>query len=547
MNNNFANNLKKIRKEHNLSQEQLAEELGVSRQAISKWESSVAYPEMDKIITICKKYDVNIDDLLHRDINDVKTEKESKDKYNKLVNDVLNNITDSVDMFIRLSLKNKVRCLLENIILFCFFAIGFVIVNGIAKSLFHEMFSLLPNRIYYYVTGVLLSVIFIAYIALVVVIMLRVFKIRYLDYYKKNKNNKKDDKPESDDNIETKDKNILSMKEDKIIIRDPKHSDYSILNLLVNLFFFGIKVFNFFILLFVLGIILFGSFCTFIAIYHIPIHEIFGGLTFLGLFGILGCVCFSIMLFGFIFNKKNNLKLLFILFLCSLIGVSFSAAYIFMKSTQFQLVDVDTKVDVTNIKFSDDLIYKPNRVVSGNSVYFEIDNSINKELILVETSHSNEDAIEVDINDNVISTHFNSNNDSYIELYNYLIPYIKENTLPRETIFGNNVTIKGNEANIKKIIANSTKNTLASVVEKDKGYIVTFSNHQYDGKVVCSKKDFYYSCVGIIADYPTDEDEIIKTTFEYDGKELKYKNNNIECKKIENELFMNSYICEVKD
>ena len=37
MNNHFSENLKKIRKENNLSQEQLAEELGVSRQAISKW------------------------------------------------------------------------------------------------------------------------------------------------------------------------------------------------------------------------------------------------------------------------------------------------------------------------------------------------------------------------------------------------------------------------------------------------------------------------------------------------------------------------------
>lgn len=50
MNNNLSENLKKIRKDNNLSQEQLAEELGVSRQAISKWESGVAYPEMDKII-----------------------------------------------------------------------------------------------------------------------------------------------------------------------------------------------------------------------------------------------------------------------------------------------------------------------------------------------------------------------------------------------------------------------------------------------------------------------------------------------------------------
>lgn len=39
MNSKFINNLKKIRKNNNLSQEQLAEILGISRQAISKWES----------------------------------------------------------------------------------------------------------------------------------------------------------------------------------------------------------------------------------------------------------------------------------------------------------------------------------------------------------------------------------------------------------------------------------------------------------------------------------------------------------------------------
>ena len=64
MNNYFAYNLKKIRKENNLSQEQLADELGVSRQAVSKWESGIAYPEMNKIIALCDKFNLNMDDLL---------------------------------------------------------------------------------------------------------------------------------------------------------------------------------------------------------------------------------------------------------------------------------------------------------------------------------------------------------------------------------------------------------------------------------------------------------------------------------------------------
>ena len=60
MNSKFINNLKKIRKNNNLSQEQLAEILGISRQAISKWESGSAYPEMEKIIQLCEKFNVPV-------------------------------------------------------------------------------------------------------------------------------------------------------------------------------------------------------------------------------------------------------------------------------------------------------------------------------------------------------------------------------------------------------------------------------------------------------------------------------------------------------
>ncbi len=46
----MKNNLKKIRKENNLSQEELAEKLNVSRQSVSKWEQGITYPEMDILI-----------------------------------------------------------------------------------------------------------------------------------------------------------------------------------------------------------------------------------------------------------------------------------------------------------------------------------------------------------------------------------------------------------------------------------------------------------------------------------------------------------------
>ena len=60
----FADNLKMIRKEKGLTQEQLAEILGVSRQAVSKWESNNGYPETDKLIVIAKKFGVSLDYLI---------------------------------------------------------------------------------------------------------------------------------------------------------------------------------------------------------------------------------------------------------------------------------------------------------------------------------------------------------------------------------------------------------------------------------------------------------------------------------------------------
>lgn len=60
----FGEKLTKLRKEHNYTQEQLAEVLGVSRQSISKWESDLAYPETEKLIRIGELFDCSMDYLL---------------------------------------------------------------------------------------------------------------------------------------------------------------------------------------------------------------------------------------------------------------------------------------------------------------------------------------------------------------------------------------------------------------------------------------------------------------------------------------------------
>ena len=60
----FSENLRVLRQEKNISQEQLADMLNVSRQAVSKWEQDSGYPETEKLIQIARKLDVSLDSLL---------------------------------------------------------------------------------------------------------------------------------------------------------------------------------------------------------------------------------------------------------------------------------------------------------------------------------------------------------------------------------------------------------------------------------------------------------------------------------------------------
>lgn len=61
----FSDNLKSIRKEKHISQEDLAELLNVSRQAVSKWEQGAGFPEMEKMIILSKELDVSLDTLVY--------------------------------------------------------------------------------------------------------------------------------------------------------------------------------------------------------------------------------------------------------------------------------------------------------------------------------------------------------------------------------------------------------------------------------------------------------------------------------------------------
>ena len=80
MNIEVANRLQKLRKEKGYSQEQLAEALGISRQAVSKWERAEASPDTDNLILLARLYGVSLDELLSTDDDNEELKANSQEK-----------------------------------------------------------------------------------------------------------------------------------------------------------------------------------------------------------------------------------------------------------------------------------------------------------------------------------------------------------------------------------------------------------------------------------------------------------------------------------
>lgn len=90
----ISERLLKLRKERNLSQEELANVLDVSRQTISKWETGESTPDFNKIIPLCEFYGITSDELLSGSKDIVKAKEESKK------NNFARNIAIAVSLYI---------------------------------------------------------------------------------------------------------------------------------------------------------------------------------------------------------------------------------------------------------------------------------------------------------------------------------------------------------------------------------------------------------------------------------------------------------------
>lgn len=112
----FSDKLKKLRKDNKLSQEDLAQKLNVSRQAISKWELGTI-PDIDNLVRISKYFDVSLDFLVSQD--------QSETKEIPIGNTPLNNYVKNLGGNIEINFSKVLNII--NIITFIFTILIFIL------------------------------------------------------------------------------------------------------------------------------------------------------------------------------------------------------------------------------------------------------------------------------------------------------------------------------------------------------------------------------------------------------------------------------------
>lgn len=94
----LGQNLQFLRKKQNMTQEQLAEALDVSRQSVSKWESDTTYPETDKLLQLADLFHCSLDDLMRNDVSSQYVE--DKNHYDEFMNQFSKRITLGVGLIL---------------------------------------------------------------------------------------------------------------------------------------------------------------------------------------------------------------------------------------------------------------------------------------------------------------------------------------------------------------------------------------------------------------------------------------------------------------
>lgn len=429
--------LQKLRKENKYSQEELADKLGVTRQSISKWESGITYPEMDKLLSLSKIFNCSLEELTNDDIKVDDFGGTKKSNFNSIIDSILDIINRTYHFFAHIKFKDLIKCLLV------------MIFVGLLLSLMHNPVISLENSIYamfnsfdkpaianffYNLFRIILE---FAYYVLYILLFGYIFKIAFLD---------KKEKIQEDMNS-----NVSEIKSEGIS-KKSKHHDYTIFDTLASIVMFLIKIaLGFFCIPFIC-LLVFLCFCLAICVY-VLFKGLFYFSVLLGLVASIALVSLVIeLIINIIFNRKNDHKRMLITFLCSLASIGLAGGLFAIDVNNITYID---KAPANMKTIETNYTYQYNKDLKVNSYYnvtYVVDNSLKDSVIVSLKSYANFTNATASLDNNYIL--INSSTDKF-KLDNYtnlIINDLKKNNLHDYYKLSDvNVIIKTSEANINNI------------------------------------------------------------------------------------------------
>lgn len=452
----FGENLQKLRKERGISQEQLAEQLGVTRQSVSKWESGASYPEMDKIVAICNIFHCDMDVLINKDI----TEERDKKDASKVVKVGFKNIADyikkTIYLFEHQSFKDIIKMIAQVMIIICVilcFSIPFMLFKEMIVSLFYtgdNWFSIFFSRFWNFIFNA-------SYGILAIATFLYIFKVKFLDgeeivIEEVNESLDTIDDDNSQDTVKDNKK--------KKIIKVKRTEGFSLLDLLSKAITLCLKVFLLFLLIpAIIGVIML------IIAFVLLVILIFRGVFLVGpIFIALGITVFCLivieLILDFIFNLRFSRRRVIITIISSVVV---SAVGLGLSIWYFLNLNVVNDVPNNFKQETQEEVYMMNDELliqyGWNYIKFVEDESMTNQIRVRIDYYPDYTAAELEKEDNEIFINYDTINSIRInEVTDSIINNLKKNKLYTYDKLGTvSMTITSSKNNIEKLKENYNK------------------------------------------------------------------------------------------
>lgn len=325
----FGENLQKLRKEKGISQEQLAEQLGVTRQSVSKWESGSSYPEMDKLVTICQIFNCDLDSLINKDISQEKNKQEATSVVKTVLTETTTYIRKTIQLLEQKSMKDLIKIVAQVLIIIfiiCLLRIPFYLIEDTISNIFYARNNVVSDffmRFWHFIFSA-------GYGILAIATFLYIFKIKFLDNETIQEGSKEEAIKEEEELAEKKETTPKA----KVVkpIRNTSSSHISLLDILVKIITVCLKG----CFLLVLLPLIFGTISSIICLV-LGIILIFKGLFLVGpILAIIALIIFGIvmieLILNFVFNLKFSKRRIIITIITSIIigaiGIALSIWYV---------------------------------------------------------------------------------------------------------------------------------------------------------------------------------------------------------------------------